>query len=87
MGFGIFGYALAFAGQFVLAVSGILNLPDDFASFAGLFIGGIAAALQKAWNISERAAALGVVIPDASTPGVPNVPSAPTDPTDIGAIT
>ena len=81
VGFGLLGYTLAYAGQLILAAAGLLHLPDDFASVLGLIIGGAAAALQKAWNIAERAAAVGVEIP--TTPGVTNVPS----PTDSGEQT
>lgn len=63
-------------------------MSDSVANFLGFFLGGVAAALQKAWNISERAAALGMEVPEPQVPGVPNVvlPSTPTDPNDIGAI-
>jgi hypothetical protein len=73
VGFGLLGYGLAYAGQLVLALAGIVHLPDDLSSVLGLIIGGAAAALQKAWNIAERAAAVGVEIP--TQPGVSNVPS------------
>lgn len=72
------GYGLVYAAQAVFAVTGLLHIPTEVSNIFALFVGGMAAMMEKAWKITERAAAYGVELPQNTNTGSLVQPTSPT---------